>query len=107
MPPTPTPEPDEIETARKMCAVSSYAEVEGKVNALGDASWADALLDIAEFRGVERKRIDVTGEVVLKPGRTRKELQRDMRVRLGYDPRTDDEYTSLPPTMVVERDLRW
>jgi hypothetical protein len=107
MPPTPTPEADEIETARKMCGEPSYALVEARVNALGDASWADALLDIAEFRGVERKRIEVSGEVSLKPARTRKELRRDMRIRLGFDPRTDDERTSLPGTVAVERELRW
>jgi|ERR1044071_6297688 hypothetical protein len=109
MPPTPSPRPDEIETARKMCGEPSYAIIEARVNALSDAGWAAAVDDIDEYRGVERKRVEVGGEVELRPSRTRAELRRDMRVRLGFDPRTDDQRESLllPPSVVVGSRVRW
>ena len=108
MPPTdPVPKPEEIETVRKMCGEPSYSLIETRVNALSDAGWVAALDDIEELGEVERKRVEVTGEVSLKPSRTRKELQRDMRIRLGFDPRTDDERTGLPPTLSVSSSLRW
>jgi hypothetical protein len=90
-----------------MCGESSYSLIEARVYALNDAGWLAALDDIDEWRKVERKRVEVSGEVNLKPSRTRKELQRDMRVRLGFDPRTDDERTGLPPTMSLDSSLRW
>jgi len=106
--PTPTPEPDEIETARKMCGEPSYSLVEARVGALGDASWADALLDIAAYRGIDRDDdMRLKGEVDIDNDRTRRRLRREMRIRLGFDPRTDDEMPSLPPTLSVNSCVRW
>jgi hypothetical protein len=108
MPPTdPAPEPEEIETARKMCGEPSYALVEARVNTLSDAGWQAALADIEEYREVERKDVRLNGKVDIDNDRKRARLRREMRVRLGFDPRTDDERTQLPGTMSVYRSLRW
>ena len=106
--PTPTPADDEIETARKMCGEPSYSLVEARIGALSDAGWADALLDIAAYRSIGRDDdVQVKGRVDVNNDRTRNRLRREMRIRLGFDPRTDDERTALPGTVVVERELRW
>lgn len=82
--PTPSPIPAQIEEVRELSRVSSYSEIEARINLLSDAGWAATINDLTEYSAVKNdfENIKIDG-VEINPERTKLAICNRVRVRLG------------------------
>lgn len=78
------PTPDQIEEVRTICRISSYSEIETRVNALSEAGWLATESDLAEYAKIKNKYYRTSADIPVEYAQKRLEISNRIRVRLGY-----------------------